>query len=134
MPSHPAGPDPPPPAPRWQGADVKLWLVAAFRVMPTTAIYAPRSNTLASIDSDVPSATFDIVAFTGTVLGDRSDERLAVLVWARAKATKGEVGGSIAQFCAEKGEGWSRSAFEDRVRRACERIAEAKNRADAAAM
>lgn len=128
MSHRPSDPDPPRPSPRWTCADIELWLVAAFRAMPTTAIYAPRGNTLASIAGDVPSATFDIVALTGTVLGDRSDERLAVLVWARAKATRGEVGGSIAQFCAEKG--WSRSTFEDRRRRACERIAETKNAAD----
>ncbi|GJD92901.1 hypothetical protein [Methylobacterium iners] len=96
-----------------------------------TAIYAPRGNTLATIaGSNVPSATFDIVAFAVTVLGPKSDELRALLIWARTKATRGDIGGSIAQFCAEKR--WPRSTFEDRRRRASERIAEAKNRADAA--
>ena len=122
----PEGPDQP--RSLWTCADIGLWLIAAFRAMPTTPIYAPRGNTLVALGV-VPSATFDIIAFTGTVLGDKSVERLVVLIWARAKATKGEVGGSIAQFCAERN--WSRSTFEDRRRRACERIAEAKNRADA---
>lgn len=116
---------------RWTCADIEAWLKAAFRAMPTTAIYAPRGNTLTAL-GEVPSATFDIVAFTATVLGRKSDECLAVLIWARAKATNGEVGGSIAQFCAKTG--WKRSTFEDRRRRACERVADAKNRADAAEM
>lgn len=124
------GADPPLSSRRWTCADVELWLLAAFRAMPTTAIYAPRGNTLMAIGPDVPSATFDIVSFSGTVLGDRSNERRAVLIWARCKATKGLVGGSIAQFCIETG--WRRSTFEDRRRRACQRIADAKNSADAA--
>lgn len=119
------------PKPLWTCADVERWLQAAFRAMPTTAIYAPRGSTLVALGS-VPSATFDIIAFTGTVLGEKSDVRLAVLIWARAKATNGEVGGSIAQFCIEKN--WRRSTFEDRRRRACELIALAKNRSDATAM
>lgn len=127
MPPQPAGPDPP----AWTCADVERWLITAFRAMPMTAIYAPRGNTLTTIGSDVPSATFDIVAFTVTVLGRKSDECKAVLIWARTKATRGEVGGSVAEFCVKAG--WSRSTFEDRRRRACERVAEAKNRADAAA-
>ena len=119
------------PKPLWTCTDIGHWLIAAIRAMPTTAIYAPRGNTLVALGG-VPSATFDILAFTVDVLGRKSDDCLAVLIWARAKATKGEVGGSIAQFCVEKR--WSRSTFEGRRRRACERIAEAKNRADAAKM
>lgn len=127
MAQRPAGPDPP----RWTCADIERWLITAFRVMPTAAIYAPRGNTLTVTRGETPSATFDIVAFTGTVLGDRSDERLAVLTWARSKATKGEIGGSVAALCVEKG--WKRSTFEKRRRRACIRVAEAKTQEDAAA-
>lgn len=127
MDSRPAGHDPP----RWTCADIERWLITAFRVMPTTAIYAPRGNTLATVGGSTPSATFDIVAFTGTVLGDRSDERLAVLTWARSKATKGEVGGSVSELCRMKG--WRRSTFEKRRRRACMRVAEAKTLEDATA-
>ena len=128
MPPHPSGPDPPPRTPRWTCADIELWLTAAFRALPTTAIYAPRGNTLASVEKDVPSATFDIVAFSATVLGRKSIECLIVLMWARSKATRGEAGGSLSRLCVATG--WSRSTLEDRRRRACERIAEAKNRAD----
>ncbi|OHV16381.1 hypothetical protein BK022_12625 [Methylorubrum extorquens] len=107
---------------------MERWLKAAFRAMPFTPIYAPRGNTLQSAAGDVPDATFDIVAFSGTVLGDKSEDRKAVLVWARAMATKGQVGGSIAQFCREMD--WERSTFDRRRIRACERIAVAKNEFD----
>lgn len=97
-----------------------------------TAIFAPGGHTLRVAGAaNVPNATFDIIAFTGTVLGERSVERQALLVWARAKVSRGEIGGSVAQFCAAHG--WNRSTFELRRRRACERVAAAKNAADAAA-
>ena len=113
---------------RWTCVDVEAWLKAAFRAMPYTPIFAPRGNTLRTVGPNVPDATFDIVAFSGTVLGDRSEERLAVLLWARAIVTEGEVGGSIAQHCSAKG--WSRATFDRRRKRACERIAQAKNTLD----
>ena len=126
----PEGPDPPPrPAVPWTRADVELWLKAAFRAMPSTPIYAPRSNTLQAAAGDVPDATFDIVAFSGTVLGEKSEDRQVVLLWARAMATHGELGGSIAEFCRRTR--WSRATF-DRCRiKACEKIAVAKNTAGA---
>lgn len=70
-----------------------------------------------------------MIAFTGTVLGERSPERRALLMWARAKVSRGKIGGSIAQLCVELG--WTRSTFEARRRRACERVARAKNDANA---
>ncbi|MFY9294020.1 MAG: hypothetical protein WAP03_25495 [Methylorubrum rhodinum] len=95
--------------------------------MPYTAIYAPRGNTLQAASGEAGDETFDMIAYSGTVLGDRSDERRALLFWARSKATAGGVGGSVAQFCKDNRMTWSRATF-DRVRiRACERIAEAKN-------
>lgn len=122
----PEGPTPPQrSANPWTRADVERWLKAAFRAMPYTAIYAPRSNTLQAAAGDVPDSTFDIVAFSGTVLGDKSDDRQAVLVWARCMATNGEVGGSIAEFCRRTR--WSRATFDRRRIKACERIAAAKN-------
>lgn len=111
----------------WTRGDVERWLKAAFRSMPFTPIYAPRGNTLQSAAGDVPDATFDIVAFSGTVLGDKSEERQVVLLWARATATQGEVGGSIAEFCRRTR--WSRATFDRRRIKACERIAAAKNAA-----
>lgn len=123
------GPDPPQrPGDPWTRADVERWLKAAFRAMPFTPIYAPSGNTLEAAAGEVPDATFDIVAFSGTVLGDKSLERRLVLLWARTMATGGTVGGSISEFCREKD--WDRSTFDRRRIRACERIAEAKNKVD----
>lgn len=124
----PFSPGPDPPREPWTCADVERWLKTAFRAMPYTPIYAPRGNTLKSVDHDQPSATFDIVAFTGTVLGERSEDRKILLVWARAIVTEGEVGGSIAYFCAATG--MQRRTFDRRRLRACEKIAAEKNRID----
>ncbi|WP_267427341.1 hypothetical protein [Methylobacterium sp. GC_Met_2] len=96
--------------------------------MPFTPIYAPRGNTLRSAIASQPSATFDILAFTGTVLGDRSEERKILLLWARAIATEGEVGGSIAQFCEARD--MKRRTFDRKRLRACEKIVAEKNRID----
>jgi hypothetical protein len=124
--ARPEGPDPP--REPWTCADVERWLKTAFRAMPYTPIYAPRGNMLRSANEDQPSATFDIVAFTGTVLGERSEDRKILLVWARAIVTEGEVGGSIAQFC--EATGLKRRTFDRRRLRACEKIAAEKNRID----
>lgn len=107
---------------------MERWLKVAFRQMPFTPIYAPRGNTLASASLKVPSATFDMIAFTGTVLGDRSEERRALLIWARAIVTEGDIGGSIAAFCREMG--WNRRTFDRRRHRACLKVAAAKNEMD----
>lgn len=115
-----------PPLELWTCADVERWLKTAFREMPYTPIYAPRGNTLKSVYQDKPSATFDIVAFTGTVLGERSEERRILLLWARAIATEGEVGGSIAEYCVASG--MQRRTFDRKRSRACEKIAAEKNR------
>lgn len=123
IPHRPAGPDPPE---LWTGADVERWLKTAFRAMPYTPIYAPRGNALRSVGQDRPSATFDILAYSGTVLGDRSLERKIVLVWARAIVTEGEVGGSVSQFC--DAHGLNRRTFDRKRVRACEQIAARKNR------
>ncbi|AYO85346.1 hypothetical protein [Methylobacterium brachiatum] len=120
------GPDPP--REPWTCADVERWLKTAFRAMPYTPIYAPRGSAIRSANVNQPSATFDIVAFTGTVLGERSDDRKILLVWARAIVTEGEVGGSIAQYCAAAG--MHRRTFDRRRIRACQKIAAEKNRTD----
>lgn len=109
-------------------ADVEGWLKAAFREMPYTPIYAPRGNTLKSVFGSKPSATFDILAFSGTVLGDRSEERKILLIWARAIVTEGEVGGSIAEYCQARD--MNRRTFDRKRLRACKRIAQQKNKID----
>ncbi|APX84757.1 hypothetical protein BV511_08555 [Methylorubrum extorquens] len=95
--------------------------------MPSTPIYAPHGNTLQAATGDVPDATFDIAAFSGTVLGDKSEDRQVVLLWAEALATHGEISGSIAEFCRRIR--WSRATFDRHRIKACERIATAKNMA-----
>lgn len=124
--ARPEGPDTP--REPFTCADVEGWLKAALRAMPFTPIYAPRGNTLQSANKSQPSATFDILAFTGTVLGDRSEERKILLVWARAIVTEGEVGGSISQFCQARD--MQRRTFDRKRVRACEKIAAEKNRID----
>lgn len=124
MSTRPEGPDPP--LEPWTGAHVERALKDAFRAMPYVPIYAPRGNTLQSARHSQSSAIFDIVAFSGTVLGDRSEERKILLLWARAIATEGQVGGSIAQYCDERE--MHRSTFDRRRIRACQRIAAEKNR------
>nr|WP_137831627.1 hypothetical protein [Methylobacterium sp. L1A1] len=129
MPPRIEGPDPPARrADPWTRADVERWLKTAFRAMPYAPIYAPRGSTLQVAAGVTPDATFDLLAFSGTVLGEKSEERHILLLWARSMATGGGVGGSVSEYCLRTGR--SRATF-DRIRiRACERIVEAKNRAD----
>ena len=124
----PFSPGTDPPTEPWTSADVERWLKTAFRAMPFTPIYAPRGNTLRSAFQTQSSATFDILAFTGTVLGDRSEERKILLIWARAIVTEGEVGGSISEFCQARD--MKRRTFDRKRVRACEKIAAEKNRID----
>jgi hypothetical protein len=126
------GPDPPQTLSPFTRSDVEMWLKAAFRAMPFTPIYAPRGSTLEVAVGEARDQTFDILAFSGTVLGEKSEERLIVLLWARSVATKGDVGGSISEYCSRTSR--SRATF-DRIRiKACERVAEAKNRAEGRAV
>ncbi len=132
MTERPAGPDPPAPALEpWTCDDVERWLIAAFGVLATTPLYSPGGNTLSAstwANADVPSSTFDIVAFTGTVLGNTSRERRVLLFWARVKAGRSGVWQSVSAFCKEAG--IDRRQF-DRLRvRACAKVAAAKNRVD----
>ena len=70
-------------------------------------------------------APLDLITRSEQILGRASDERRAVLVWARAKATKGEVGGSVRAYCIETGT--DLQTFNRRRKRACARIAEVLN-------
>lgn len=118
----------------WTADDVGRWLITGFREMTFRPVYAPSGNTLISVNTPLapsaPSATFDIVAFAITVLGKKSDECRAVLVWARSVAAREAAKGdwSIAEFCREHR--WERRTFDRRRQRACAKIALAKNIAD----
>ncbi|MGY2052395.1 hypothetical protein [Methylobacterium sp. JK268] len=118
-----AGPDPP----RWTARDIERWVIIPFRLLRETAIMAGPGNALHSVDRNRPSASFDILAFARTVLSDR-DELLALLTYARIRAAGGDAETSIAEWCREKD--WQRRTFDRRWKRACERIAKAKDEAD----
>lgn len=125
MQEHPKGLDPPG---GWTARDIERWLIIPMRALRETVIMAGAGNTLASVDPNRPSATFDILAFARTVLGTGSTELLAVTAWARIKAGLGDPDASIAEWCRLKG--WEERTFHRRRIRACQKIAEAKNRAD----
>jgi hypothetical protein len=97
--------------------------VEIFRALPRTAIYARGLGELRPVPGQPVPDGLDLLALSETVLGRGSEERLALLVWARAKATDGDVGGTVSEVCLAKG--WKRSTFEERRRRACRRLAEA---------
>lgn len=118
-----------PPAP-WTVRDVERWLVIPMRSLRETALIASAGNALIAVNPNQPSATFDILAFARTVLGKGSDDLLAVVTWARIMAAGGCADASIAEWCREKGRGWSPATFHRRRKRACDRITQAKNAAD----
>ncbi|MGU3384422.1 hypothetical protein ACLBYG_07940 [Methylobacterium sp. D53M] len=121
-------------------ADVERWLVAAFMAFTSSGIFSVRPNRLQPNDPEEMRATFDWIVFSGEILGRDSDERVALLTWARAKARgrirrhrrlrllKDVPGGSITDHCREFGI-WRRT-FDRRRKRACERLADAWNARD----
>ncbi|MGU3387201.1 hypothetical protein ACLBYG_22015 [Methylobacterium sp. D53M] len=120
----------------WARADVEMWLKVGFRAMREVPICAPtiHDNTMCSVSTRHPSATFDIVAFAATVLGRRSLECNIVLTWARTMAAPaGHADCSISEFCRTASPKISRATFDRKRIAACERIATAKNAADAGA-
>ncbi|MET3483140.1 hypothetical protein [Methylobacterium sp. 1973] len=118
-------------------ADVERWLVAAFMAFTGAGIFSVRTNRLQPNDPEEMRATFDWIVFSAEILGTNSNERIALLTWARAKARrrikrhrrlrllKDVPGGSITDHCREFGI-WRRT-FDRRRKRACERLAEAWN-------
>lgn len=126
------GPDPPHRSgDPWTRADVERWIVMPMKILREQGVMAAPGNTLMPFAADTPAATFDMLAFARTVLGKGTPELLAVMTWARIKAAGGNVEASIAEWCREKGPGWSRATFDRRRIKACDRIAAAKNEADA---
>jgi hypothetical protein len=127
------GPDPP----AMTCGDVERWLVAAFMAFTSSGIFSVRPNRLQPNDPQEMRATFDWIVFSAEILGRDSEERIALLTWARAKARrrikrhgrlrllKDVPGGSITDHCREFGI-WRRT-FDRRRKRACERLAEAWN-------
>lgn len=106
---------------RWTAERVADAVVEAFRLLPLIAVYAPRAGRLKAALPGQSGRALDILATAEHVLGRGSDEHRALLVWGRAKATGGEVGGSVSEYC--RAAGLPRQTFDRRWRRACERIA-----------
>jgi hypothetical protein len=113
----------------WTASDVAEAIRDAFRNLRHTSVWATGNNALlrAGLGPE-PSSTFDIVAFSGTVLGHGSSEHRALLLWARRTANTGEDLASLNECCVAMG--WNASTFRRRRARACEKIARAKNNAD----
>ena len=131
MPPRTTCPDPPPNDRDWDTKAVEYWLLAPMRrLRDGVDIFAAPGNRLKAGDASLASAPFDILAFARTVLGQGSLELKAVITWARIRADGGDIEASIAEWCREAGQGWSERTFHRRRKRACERIAAAKNRAD----
>lgn len=113
----------------WTASDVAEAIRDAFRNLRHTSVWAVSGNALLRAGlGPKPSSTFDIVAFSGTVLGHGSKEHRALLLWARRTANTGEDLASLNECCAAMG--WNASTFRRRRARACEKIAVAKNNAD----
>jgi hypothetical protein len=113
----------------WTPHDVELWLVAAFGALPGSAVQAQDGGLRAAAGSQINPAHFDWIAFSATVLGRASRERLAVLTWARLEAGRRSGfrgGGSVSQFCGEMG--WTRHVFMARRDAALARLARARSR------
>ncbi|MDP4005087.1 hypothetical protein [Methylobacterium sp. NEAU K] len=125
------------PAPAMTCHDVERWLVAAFMAFTSSGIFSVRPNRLQPNDPEEMRATFDWVVFSGEVLGRGSEERIALLTWARATARRrikrhrrlrllrDVPGGTVTDYCNEVGI-WRRT-FDRRRKRACERLANAWN-------
>jgi hypothetical protein len=109
----------------WSAERVAETMITAFRLLPTMPVYAPRRGGLAAVFSGQDIGPLEILSFSETVLGYDAPERRALLVWARAKATGGDVGGSIRHYCLQHG--ISQNTFNRRHKRACRMIADALN-------
>lgn len=114
----------------WTAQRVSEATIEAFRLLPMMPVYAPRRGGLAAVFTGQDIGPLEILSFSETVLGYDAPERRALLVWARAKATGGDVGGSIRHYCRQHG--FSQNTFNRRHKRACQMIAAALNRSDEA--
>lgn len=99
------------------GADlVNRELIAAFREAQGRAIYSPRRCKLELVQGEHISG-LDFIALTSTFLTRSSFDRLALLTYARCRAT----GASISEICREHG--WKRDRFDDARKRAAKVVA-----------
>lgn len=114
---------------RWTAERVGNALVEAFRALPHMPVYAPRPARFEAVIPGHDPTPLDVLALAEHALGRSSPAHRLVLVWARSIATGGDVGGSLRQWCRDRG--ISRSTFDRQRVRACERIADSINQATA---
>lgn len=106
---------------RWTAEKVAADLVEAFRILPTMPVFSPRRSEFYPVLPGQDTEALDLVAVSERVLGRKSPGRRALLVWARSKATKGDIGGSVSAYCREAG--INLQTFNRQRRRACAAIA-----------
>lgn len=111
----------PGPGETWTAEHVCTAAVEAFRLLPTMPVYAPRRGGLAAVLPGQNIGPLEILSLSERVLGYDAPERRAMLVWARAKATGGDVGGSVSAYC--RAAGLSMNTFTRRRKAACRSIA-----------
>jgi len=122
----------------WTAAAFAEAVVEAFRTLPDIPVYSPRRAELVPVNPRHDGAGIDVIAWSERIFGRASDERRALLVWARAMAqrrirqdrhlrlVRSVPGGSVSDHCRETGV--CRRTFDRRRIRACERIAAELNR------
>ena len=122
----------------WSAAAVADAAIEAFRTLPDIPVYSPRHAKLVPVNPRHDGSPIDVIAWSEQILGRASDERRALLVWARAMArrrirqdrhlrlVRSVPGGSVSDHCREAG--ICRRTFDRRRIRACEQIAADLNR------
>lgn len=113
-------------AEHWTAERVGEAVIEAFRALPHIPVYSPRKAEFVPVLTGQDVSPLDVLALSEHVLGRSTPERRILLIWARTLATQGDVGGSINQYCRERGMG--ESTFTRRRKRACALIAAELNR------
>lgn len=111
---------------RWTAERVGEAVIDAFRVLPTMPVYSPRRAEFVPVLPGQDASPLDVLALSEHVLGRSAPEHRILLIWARSLATRGDVGGSIRQYCVERD--LSHKTFDRRRKRACTRVAAEMNR------
>lgn len=110
----------------WTAERVGEAVIAAFRALPHMPVYSPRRAEFMPVLPGQDVSPLDVLALSEHVLGRSTPERRILLIWARSKATRGDVGGSVRQYCVERS--IDHKTFIRRRKRACAMIAAEMNR------
>jgi len=84
----------------WTAERVKARLVVAFARLPGSPVYSAATWTLEPADPALPVDGALLITATGLYLGFRSDARLCLLAWARARSTGR---GGVMTLCQDMG-------------------------------